>query len=244
MNPRPKSIEPQFIPARIDWDLQNRSPQKQYEAFFQSRSFSKIPESFFRPKSLWFEIGAGTGHFFESMARFHPHKNLVAIERDRMRGKRLVRRNEESGLSNFFGIRGNAIAAFFSQIPEASLERIYNLYPCPWPKSSQRKHRWHFHPVMPRIIAALEMEGYFIIASDQQFYIEEAHYTLPKQYGLKVIKFGEVSAHPLNGLEFFPEGRSKFERTFLSQGQPCFELILQKITSGAETKNSTPSLAL
>jgi tRNA G46 methylase TrmB len=228
MNHRPKSAEPQFVPARADWDLKKRPSQKPFETFFQKRQFSQIPPSFFKPQSLWLEIGAGTGHFFESMAKLHPDKNLVAIERDRMRGKRLVRRTLESGLSNFCGIRGNAISAFFSQIPPQSLERIYNLYPCPWPKSSQRKHRWHFHPVMPKIVSALEDNGYLIIASDQKFYIEESHYVLPKEFGLKVVHCGDVSPHPVNGLGFFPEGRTKFEKTFLSQGLKCYEVIFQK----------------
>ncbi|NDG27944.1 MAG: hypothetical protein EB120_12330, partial [Proteobacteria bacterium] len=49
-----------------------------------------------------------------------------------------------------------------------------------------------------------------------------------KQYGLEVLKAGEISAHPLNALELFPGGRTKFERTFLDQGQPCYEVIVKK----------------
>lgn len=227
----PKSLPPEFNAARINWDLKNQSSHQQFEDFFQDRRAPEIPECFLKPNSLWLEIGAGTGHFFESLARLHPEKNLVAIERDRMRGKRLARRTQESGLSNFLGIRGNAISAMMTSIPAETLERIYILYPCPWPKNSHRKHRWHFHPMMEKLVAALEEKGHLILASDQKFYVEEAHYICAKKYGLNIIKFGEISPHPLNALEFFPNGRSKFEQTFLAENQPCYELIAQKLTT-------------
>jgi tRNA G46 methylase TrmB len=224
----PKSLPPEFNPSRINWDLKNKPTHERYEEFFQDRRHPEIPSSFLKPHSLWLEIGAGTGHFFESMAKLHPEKNLVAIERDRMRGKRLVRRSEECGLKNFLGIRGNAIAAFMTGIEPETLERIYILYPCPWPKNAHRKHRWHFHPTMPKLVAALEKNGHLILASDQKFYVEEAHYVCSQKYGLEVLKFGEISPHPLNALELFPQGRTKFEQTFLAQKQPCYELIVRK----------------
>lgn len=223
-----KSLPPQFNVARIDWDLEHSKKHHCYEDFFKNRKAPEIPDSFFKKQSLWLEIGAGTGQFFETLARLHPEKNLVAIERDRMRGKRLARRTLESGLKNFLGIRGNAISAAMTGLPAETLERIYILYPCPWPKNSQRKHRWHFHPTMPKLVQALEPEGLLILASDQKFYVEEAHYVWKERFGLEVLKFGEVSAHPLNSLSFFPEGRTKFERSFLSSGQPCYELIVRK----------------
>jgi len=223
-----KSLPPQFNVSRIDWDLQNSKKHHSYESFFKNRKAPEIPNFFFKKQSLWLEIGAGTGQFFEALARLHPEKHLVAIERDRMRGKRLARRTKESGLKNFLGIRGNAISAAMTGLPPKTVERIYILYPCPWPKNSQRKHRWHFHPTMPKLIEALEPEGLLVLASDQKFYVEEAHYVWKERYGLEVLKFGEVSSHPLNALEHFPEGRTKFERTFLSSGQPCYELIVRK----------------
>jgi len=218
----------QFNASRIDWDFKCKPSHQRYEAHFLNRKSPQIPSDFLKPRSLWIEIGAGTGQFFESLAKLHPEKNLVAIERDRMRGKRIVRRTEESGLKNFLGVRGNAIATVMTGLPSQSCERIYILYPCPWPKNSQRKNRWHFHPVMPKLVDALEPEGLMIWASDQKFYIEEAHYVATKTFGLEVLKFGEVSPHPANSVDLFPQGRTKFERSFLSLQQPCFELILRK----------------
>ncbi|NBV51034.1 hypothetical protein EBR78_07435 [bacterium] len=223
----PKSLPPEFNATRAAWDLKHHQRHQKYADFFEERKAPQIPESFLKPQSLWLEIGAGTGQFFEALARLHPEKNLVAIERDRMRGKRLARRSEEAGLKNFIGIRGNAIAAAMTGLRPNSLERIYILYPCPWPKNSQRKHRWHFHPTMPKLVEALEPGGLLILASDQKFYVDESHYVWTQRYGLEVIKYGEISPHPLNALELFPEGRTKFERSFLASGQPCYELIVR-----------------
>ena len=229
---KPQSVPPSFNSTRIEWDLKTMPSHGKYEAFFkeEERKAPSIPQNFLKPQSVWLEIGAGTGQFFESMARLHPDKNLVAIERDRMRGKRLARRTIESGLSNFLGIRGNAISSLIKGIPPKSLERIYILYPCPWQKNSHRKHRWHFHPVMNQLLECLEPGGLIILASDQEFYVQEAHYVWEKRLGLEVLKFGRISPHPVNGLDLFPEGRTKFEKTFLENGQPCFELIVKQKT--------------
>jgi len=218
----------QFNASRIEWDLKSKRPSDQFQTHFINKKSPRIPAHFLKPQSLWIEIGAGTGVFFENLARLHPEKNLVAIERDRMRGKRIARRSEEAQLKNFLGIRGNAIATAMTGLPPQSCERIYILYPCPWPKNSQRKNRWHFHPVMPKLVDALEEEGLFILASDQKFYVEEAHYVATTQFNLEVVKFGEVSPHPVNSVDLFPEGRTKFERSFLSSKQPCYELLLRK----------------
>jgi tRNA G46 methylase TrmB len=210
------------------WD-RTRRVQDKYVAYWQSRRGVGITrdrlESFSR---VWLEVGAGSGDFFIEMARRQPDTLHIAIERDRMRGKALVRRGTKAALPNLSPFRGNVVPTFMTEIPEGTLDRIFILYPCPWPKNSQRKNRWYNHPVMAHMVRALRPGGRLVWASDQKFYVDEARYASETYHGMEILAHGPLSPHPDNGLEHFCAGRTKFESTFLAGGQPCFELIAAK----------------
>lgn len=213
---------------RLDWDfvnLNNPDFEKQWAEYTPRDPRVKR----LNPQSPWWlEIGAGTGGFFHTLATLLPENSFLAIERDRYRGKTLEKRSEKAALSNFWGVRANAIPWVLHFVPENQVSRIYVLYPCPWPKTSERKNRWYLHPFMRVLLSKLAPGGHLVWASDQQFYIEEATYSCQQKFGLNILKSGELSPHPLNMLSHFPQGRSKFEADFLKRGQPCFELIAQK----------------
>ncbi len=230
-------METSVNPSRIAWDL--RRPRAQYEVHQKNRKVDVVPpETFLRHSQIYLEIGAGTGWFFLEMARLNPNIFYIAIERDRMRGNRLVYRAEREGLSNVAAYRGNVIPPLIHGIPTASLERIYILYPCPWPKTSQRKNRWYLHPVMPHIVRLLKPGGLIIWASDQKFYIDEAKFVCENLYPLTTLSYGELKANPYNDLDKFSQGRTKFEHHFLASGQACFDLVVQKSCSQPESKSA------
>lgn len=213
--------------SRLDRDFSLRRPEK-YEAFWKDRAKSPLAPDVFARKSIYLEIGAGTGWLFLELARRNPEHYFIAVERDRMRGNRLVHRAEKSGLENFSAHRGNIIPWLINSIPDQSLDRIYVLYPCPWPKTSHRKNRWYLHPIMPHIVRALKKDGIIVWASDQRFYIDEAAHISATKYPLKTLAHGPLAPNPWNHLEEFPKGRTKFESHFLATGQECHELVVQK----------------
>lgn len=213
--------------SRIEYDL-SRLKCEQFDEYFPRRKAATLETELFNHPQVWLEIGAGTGWFFTSLAKIHPEIRLIAIERSRMRGRRLVHRSRRTGLGNIFGFRGNAIASMIHEVPEASLDRIYILYPPPWPRISQRRNRWFLHPIMRHVYRSLKPGGLLLWASDQRLYIEEASYVCCKYYGFKELVAGELSANPYNHLERYPTGRTKFEAAFMEVGQPCFELIVTK----------------
>jgi tRNA (guanine-N7-)-methyltransferase len=220
---------PQVNLGRIEWDLARLSTQ-QFEKYWKERENTPIPpELFLQQPSVWLEIGAGSGWFAVDLARRNPSAFVVAIERSRMRGKRLVRKAVRSCLPNLAAFRGNAIPALIHAVPSESVERVYLLYPCPWPKTAQRKNRWYLHPIMSHLVRILKADGLLIWASDQKFFIDEAEFVCARKYGMETLVLGELSPNPYNDLEHSPEGRSKFERSFLERGQPCYELIVRKV---------------
>ncbi len=210
--------------SQILWDIKKQQSPA-FADYWKRRQYQVIPPALLEHNSVWLEIGAGSGHFFGEMAARHPDIQMIAIERCRERGKRLVGRAKRLGLSNFHGVRGNAIPAVITGIPSASLDRIFILYPPPWLRPGQRKNRWYLHPMMPHLVRVLKPGGLLIWASDQKFYIDEAEFVCRTQFSLQSLAHGPISPNPYNGLAEFPEGRTKFEKTFLQDTKPCYELI-------------------
>lgn len=213
--------------AKLKWDLEK--PGERYEAFWKEQHKDLIPQELFRQnKDVWLEVGAGSGWFFVEMARLHPEKFLIAIERSRLRGQRLVRKAQKSMLPNLAPFRGNAIPTVIHGVPGESVNRLYLLYPCPWPKNAQRRNRWYLHPIMPHFLRILKPGAQIVWASDQKFYIDEAKFVCEQKYGMKVLAYGELAPNPYNDLALFPGGRTKFENMFLNANQSCYELIVEK----------------
>jgi tRNA G46 methylase TrmB len=220
--------------TRLDWDLKRRQEVAKFDQYWHQKKIQVIrPDIFESVKEVWLEVGAGSGAFFLEMARRNPQAFLIAIERSRDRGNRLVRKANKSGLPNLAGYRGNAIPALVTGIPSNSLSRIYIMYPCPWVKTSQRKNRWYLHPIMPHLLRILKPGGRIIWTSDQKFYIDEARFVSESRYQMKVLVHGEITPNPYNDLASFPGGRTKFERSFLASGLPCFEVVVEKTKSEA-----------
>ncbi len=214
--------------TRLKYDCSQIQDRKREQGWSGVKHHLLTPELFAHPNKIWLDIGAGSGTFFSDLATLHPDRFLIAIERCKLRGQRLVRKAAKTEARNWVGLRGNAIPALIHGVPSERLERIYVMYPCPWPKNSQRKHRWYMHPIMPHLVRTLEPGGLILWASDQQFYIDEAKWVCESIYGLTTLNHGPIKANRHNHLDQFQGGRTKFERSFLESGQPCYELIVQK----------------
>ncbi|MBI4403892.1 MAG: hypothetical protein HY537_07020 [Deltaproteobacteria bacterium] len=214
--------------SRIRFDL-DRKDHSRFDAYWIKRKIAPIPSELMgKYPDVRLEIGAGSGSFALALAQLYSHSLIVPIERCKTRARTLLHRTERSELRNLKPLRGNAIPAVVGGFPSETVDRIYVLYPCPWPKNSQRKNRWYLHPIMPHMIRILKKGGKLIWASDQKFYIDEAYYVCTKRYRLRTLSYGELTLNAYNDLEHFPQGRTKFEQTFLSNHQPCYELILEK----------------
>lgn len=223
LNPQFK-LKTDINATRLRWDLGKRKDHEVFESYLKGSYELFSPEIFKGTHPIHLEIGAGTGHFIMEMAKANPDITFLAVERDRMRGNALAKKSKKAALPNLIGLRGNAVPAVIHAIPSGRLNTIYILYPCPWPKNNQRKHRWYLHPMMPHLIRVLENQGTLVWASDQKFYIDEARYVCENHYQLKILSHGPILSLP----EPFTHGRTKFEKTFLQKGQPCYELIVQK----------------
>jgi len=216
------------VPIERDLKHQNYLRNKKYIAYWETRPHCPIPyERFENYQKVYLEIGAGSGDFGLEIAAREPDSLFVGVDRDRHRGKALVRRSDKSGLNNFAGLRGNIIPALTCGMPSNSLDKIFILYPCPFSKVAQRKNRWYFHPMMAHVVRCLKPGGVLVWASDQKPYIDEAQHVCSQFYDLETLVHGLLAPNPFNGFRL-TRGRTKFENQFLREGQPCYELVVKK----------------
>lgn len=118
----------------------------------------------------WLEIGFGGGEHLAHQAQLHPGVALTGAEAFLNGVAKLLAEIEERGLRNVRVHYGDA-RALLEALPDQSMERIYLLYPDPWPKERQKKRRFvspaalgHFHRV-------LTDDGLFLFASDIPDYV-------------------------------------------------------------------------
>lgn len=100
-----------------------------------------LDELFPRGKRATLEIGAGHGHFLTDYAAAHPGEFCVGIDLLRDRVGRATRKRDRARLSNLAFLQAEA-AEFLGALPAGVFfQRIFVLFPDPWPKRRHHKNR-------------------------------------------------------------------------------------------------------
>lgn len=131
------------------------------------------PRSLFaRPVAdVWFEIGFGGGEHLAAQAEANPDVGFIGAEPFVNGMASLLRHVDERGLDNVRVLADDA-RLLLAALPEASLGRVFLLFPDPWPKSRHHKRRFVQTETLDLIARALRPGGEFRVASDIMGYIE------------------------------------------------------------------------
>lgn len=86
------------------------------------------------------EIGCGHGEFIAQMAAAHPDEDFLGCEIDRLRVNKCAHKCVKAGAGNVRLFAGEAMA-LLARLPDAAFQRIYVLFPDPWPKAAHRRRR-------------------------------------------------------------------------------------------------------
>ncbi|MCJ2035919.1 tRNA (guanine(46)-N(7))-methyltransferase TrmB [Methylobacterium sp. J-068] len=125
------------------------------------------------PKSLfpvptdevWLEIGFGGGEHLAAQAHANPRTGIIGAEPFVNGVVKLLRAVDEGDLRNV-RVWDEDATALLAALPDASLARVYLLYPDPWPKRRQRKRRFVSDAALAEIARVLRPGGVFRFASD------------------------------------------------------------------------------
>lgn len=178
--------------------------------------------------SLDLEIGAGQGLHAINYSLRHPDRRLLAVERTINRFKQLQRRFSEHGRpANLFPVHADAVSVVSHWLRDTSLERVFLLYPNPYPKAKQANLRWHNMPFMAQLLRKMKAHGRLTLATNIASYKDEAKSVMRSQWGMNLIAEELVEASP----------RTHFEKKYLERAEPCWNLVFEK-TPKAHTLSS------
>lgn len=116
------------------------------------------------------EIGCGHGEFVSQMAQAHPGHDFVGLEIDRLRVNKCAHKCLKLGAANVRLFAGEADEFVRQRLPDAAFERIYILFPDPWPKAAHRRRRLVNRGFLLELARVAAPGCIFVFASDTHNY--------------------------------------------------------------------------
>lgn len=129
------------------------------------------PENLFKDttRPLWFEIGFGGGEHLAEQARLHPEVNFIGCEPYVNGMATLLSAIERERLANI-RLYDNDARLLLGELSDNSIERMFILFPDPWPKVRHHKKRIISQGSLPLFHRKLKAGGLLRIATDHEDY--------------------------------------------------------------------------
>lgn len=123
-----------------------------------------------QPRPLWMEIGFGGGEHLAAMAARHGDVRFIGCEPFLNGISKLLVAIDEQNLANI-RLYDHDARHILTWLPPASLDRVYILYPDPWPKKRHHKRRFIGAESLALLARAMKPGAKLILASDIGDYI-------------------------------------------------------------------------
>jgi tRNA (guanine-N7-)-methyltransferase len=120
-------------------------------------------------RPLWLEIGFGGGEHLAEQAAAHPDHGLIGCEPYISGVARLLALAEAQGLTNLRIVVDDA-RLLLEALPDGCLERIFVLFPDPWPKARHHKRRIVNPATAVQFARLLQPGGELRLATDDMSY--------------------------------------------------------------------------
>lgn len=120
---------------------------------------------------IWLEIGFGGGEHMAAQAGRRPDVLIIGAEPFQNGVASALRHIDEAGLANVRVLDGDA-RDLMGRLPDASLDRIFVLFPDPWPKARHNKRRIVQAETVAEFARLLKPGGMLRFASDWADYVD------------------------------------------------------------------------
>jgi tRNA (guanine-N7-)-methyltransferase len=131
------------------------------------------PLSYFEPQveEVWLEVGFGGGEHLLEQARSNPRIGLIGAEPYEAGVGKLLSKVADAPPPNIRIHEGDA-RDIIEALPDASLGRVFILFPDPWPKTRHRKRRFVQMEMLDALARVMKSGAELRIASDDAGYVE------------------------------------------------------------------------
>jgi tRNA (guanine-N7-)-methyltransferase len=124
-------------------------------------------------RETWLEIGFGGGEHMAAQAARHPGVLILGAEPFQNGVASALRHIDEQGLANVRLHDGDA-RELLTRLPNASVARVFILFPDPWPKVRHHKRRLINAETVAELARVLRPGGTLRFASDWADYVDQA----------------------------------------------------------------------
>jgi tRNA (guanine-N7-)-methyltransferase len=120
--------------------------------------------------SIWLEVGFGGGEHLAFQAEHHPEAGLIGCEVFENGIARLLAQIDRRHLDNI-RIFADDARLLIAALPAASVERVFILFPDPWPKQRHRKRRIVSCETLDGLAEIMTDDGELRLATDAPEYL-------------------------------------------------------------------------
>jgi tRNA (guanine-N7-)-methyltransferase len=186
------------------------------------------PEALFADgRPLWLEIGFGGGEHLAAQAAAHPEIGLIGCEPYLAGVARLLAVAEAEGLENLRVVVDDA-RLLLRALPDACLERIFVLFPDPWPKTRHHKRRIVNPSTAAEFARLLTAGGELRLATDDMGYARAMLLALGAEPGLIWL-----AERPRDWRERPGDAPpTRYEQKALAAGRACVHLRYRRAACG------------
>jgi tRNA (guanine-N7-)-methyltransferase len=194
-----------------------------------------FPVLFGRRAPVRLEVGFGHGEFISQMAAAHPDEDFVGVDINDLRTTKAAHKSNRLDAANVRVFNDEAHRFVRFRIPPASVERVYILFPDPWPKASHRRRRLMNRSFLLDVAWTLKPGGRLIIASDTHNYAFQALWNCTTLPGLWLNRY--PGAFRFDIPTRFP---TVFERHKKEEGCSICYLLLERTAAAAPARIPWP----
>lgn len=182
-----------------------------------------LPALFGRTAPITLEIGFGNGESLWQMAQAASQRDFLGIEVHAPGVGHLLKRIDETGLTNIRVMNTDAVEILQKRIPRASLDRVQLFFPDPWHKKKHHKRRIVQTDFVDLIAQSLCPGGVLHMATDWENYAE--HMAMVMQDRSDFRNMAEQLPYSPR-----PDERplTKFENRGLRLGHGVWDLLYQR----------------
>jgi len=170
-------------------------------------------------RPLEVDLGCGDGSFLIDLARHHPDRDFLGVERLLGRARKVCRKITRNKLANARVLRLESRYVVEWLLPGNSVSRLHLLCPDPWPKVRHHRRRLVQPEFLTAVRQVLEPGGEFLFMTDHEDYFRWAEEQTAESGGFELLPWEE---------ETFFHPKTDFQIQWEAEGKTMWRLRVRK----------------